>query len=62
VFDHGGREFEPVDQAIVRALTEDQHVVPTAHLAESDIRALEAAIDPAEVYARDLPGSVIVMF
>lgn len=36
----GGREFEPVYQAIVRALTEDQHVVPTAHLAESGVMAL----------------------
>jgi len=50
----GGREFEPVYQAIVRALTEDQHVVPIAHLAESGIMALEAVIDPGEVYARDV--------
>ena len=50
----GGREFEPVYQAIVRALTEDQHVVPTAHLAEADVMALEAVIDPQEVYARDV--------
>lgn len=49
----GGREFESVYQAIVRALTEDNHVVPTAHLAESDVMALEAIIDPHEVYARD---------
>ncbi len=50
----GGREFEPVYQAIVRALTEDGHLVPTAHLAESGVTALEAAIDPQEVYARDV--------
>jgi nucleoside 2-deoxyribosyltransferase len=50
----GGREFEPVYQAIVRALTEDQHVVPTAHLAESSVLALEAVISPAEVYTRDI--------
>ncbi len=49
----GGREFEPVYQAIVRALTEDQHVVPTAHLAGSDVMALEAVVDPQEVYTRD---------
>jgi hypothetical protein len=36
----GGREFEPVYQAIVRALTGDQHVVPTVHLAESGVMAL----------------------
>ncbi len=50
----GGREFEPVYQAIVRALLEDQHSVPTAHLAESDVLVLEAAVDPQEVYARDI--------
>ena len=50
----GGSEFEPVYQAIVRALTEDQHVVPTAHLAGSNVLALEAVVDPQEVYARDI--------
>ncbi len=50
----GGREFEPVYQAIVRALTEDGHIVPTAHLAGSDVLALEAVVEPQEVYARDI--------
>jgi len=50
----GGREFESVYQAIVRALTEDHHAVPTAHLAEAGVVALEAVIDPHEVYARDI--------
>lgn len=50
----GGREFEPVYQAIVRALMEDQHVVPTAHLAESSVVALEAVVPPQEVYTRDV--------
>jgi len=50
----GGREFEPVYQAIVHALAEDGHVVPTAHLAESGVMALEAMIDPRDVYARDV--------
>jgi nucleoside 2-deoxyribosyltransferase len=50
----GGREFEPVYQAITRALVEDQHQVPTAHLAESGVMALEAVIDPFEVYQRDV--------
>jgi hypothetical protein len=40
----GGREFEPVYQAIVCALTEDQHGVPTAHLAGSDAPAREAVL------------------
>ena len=49
----GGREFEGVYQALVRALTEAGHEVPTAHLAESGIPALEAVIDPLDVYSRD---------
>lgn len=50
----GGREFESVYQLIARALTDDRHEVPTAHLADSGIMALEAAIDPFEVYQRDV--------
>lgn len=50
----GGREFEAVYQSIVRALTEAGHEVPTAHLADSGVPALEAMIAPSEVYARDV--------
>ena len=50
----GGREFEPVYQAIVRTLAEDGHMVPTAHLAGSDVIPLEAVINPPDVYARDV--------
>jgi nucleoside 2-deoxyribosyltransferase len=50
----GGREFEPVYQVITRALAVDCHFVPTAHLAEPGVMALEAVIDPAEVYTRDI--------
>jgi len=50
----GGREFESVYQAIVAALALDGHRVPTAHLAESGIGAVEAVLDPHEVYARDV--------
>lgn len=49
-----GRQFEEVYQAIVRALVEDNHLVPTAHLAESGVIAVEGAIAPREVYARDI--------
>lgn len=49
-----GRDFEAVYQAIVRALVEDNHVVLTAHLAESGISGREAALAPQEVYARDI--------
>jgi len=50
----GGREFESIYQSIVTALTGDGHEVPTAHLAEPGVMALEAVIDPHEVYARDV--------
>ena len=50
----GGREFEPVYQLIARALADDSHRVPTAHLAEAGVVALEAVIDPFEVYSRDV--------
>jgi nucleoside 2-deoxyribosyltransferase len=50
----GGREFESIYQVITKALIEDQHEVPTAHLAETGVTALEAVIDPLEVYTRDV--------
>lgn len=50
----GGRQFEAIYQAIVRALSADDHVVLTAHLAESSVVAVEAAVAPREVYARDI--------
>ena len=50
----GGREFESIYQSIAKALTGDGHEVPTAHLAEPGVMALEAVIDPHEVYARDV--------
>lgn len=50
----GGREFESVYQAIVRALAGEGHEVPTAHLAESGVGAAEAVIHPREVYERDV--------
>jgi nucleoside 2-deoxyribosyltransferase len=50
----GGREFESVYQAITAALLEDGHEVPTAHLAEADVVALEQIVLPGDVYARDV--------
>lgn len=50
----GGRAFEPVYQAITRALLEDGHEVPTAHLAEPEVKALESIASPREVYERDI--------
>ena len=50
----GGREFESVYLALVSALMRDGHEVPTAHLAAAEVMALEAVIDPHEVYSRDI--------
>ncbi|HSJ90108.1 MAG TPA: nucleoside 2-deoxyribosyltransferase [Anaerolineales bacterium] len=50
----GGREFESIYQTITKALAVDCHEVPTAHLAETGITALEAAIEPLDVYTRDV--------
>lgn len=50
----GGREFEAVYQTLVHALLEDGHEVPTAHLADPGVTAVEAVIEPPQVYARDI--------
>jgi 2'-deoxynucleoside 5'-phosphate N-hydrolase len=50
----GGREFEPVYQAITAALLADGHIIPTAHLADSGVFALEAMVSPGAVYERDI--------
>lgn len=49
----GGREFEPVYQALVSGLAADGHEIPTAHLADSGVVELEAAAEPRQVYGRD---------
>lgn len=50
----GGREFESVYQEIVAAMVQDGHQIPTAHLVESGVGAVEAGIDPQAVYTRDV--------
>jgi len=50
----GGREFESVYQAITAALAEDGHEIPTAHLADGGVMALEAVASPEDIYARDV--------
>ena len=50
----GGRAFESVYQEFTHALLSDQHEVPTAHLAKSNVMALEKVIAPREVYERDV--------
>src|SRR5689334_19464077 len=50
----GGREFESVYQVIMKALLEDHHEVPTAHLADTGVAAIEGEIAPLDVYLRDI--------
>lgn len=50
----GGRDFQPVYEAITRSLLADGHEIPTAHLAETGVVDEEKVIAPAVVYARDV--------
>jgi nucleoside 2-deoxyribosyltransferase len=50
----GGRDFESAYQAIIAALQTDEHTIPTAHLAATEVKALEAIVSPREVYERDV--------
>ena len=50
----GGREFEPVYQALIEALLADGHEIPTAHLADSTVVDLETRVSAREVYDRDV--------
>jgi len=50
----GGREFEPIYQAIVAALEAEGHVIPTSHLASSEVVGLEKIVSPQDVYLRDI--------
>jgi nucleoside 2-deoxyribosyltransferase len=49
----GGRDFERIYQDLTLALLSSGHVIPTAHLAESNVMALESEINPREVFDRD---------
>ncbi len=50
----GGREVEGIYQELIRALLSDGHEIPTAHLADSGVTALEAKVSPQDVYSRDV--------
>ena len=50
----GGRAYESIYQEITAALLEDGHEVPTAHLAESNVLALEKVVDARVVFERDV--------
>jgi nucleoside 2-deoxyribosyltransferase len=50
----GGRKDEATYQSIVTALLADGHSIPTAHISRSDVIALEAIVDPTQIYQRDI--------
>ncbi len=50
----GGREFEQIYQDLMAGLLADGHIIPTAHLAGSNVLELEAAAPDREVYERDV--------
>jgi len=50
----GGREYEGIYQELIASLLADGHEIPTAHLAGSDVLALEAVAPAREVYERDV--------
>ena len=50
----GGREYERVYQDLTAALLADGHTIPTAHLANSNVMSVEAAVAARDVYERDV--------
>jgi 2'-deoxynucleoside 5'-phosphate N-hydrolase len=50
----GGRQDEIIYQALVAAMQEFGHQVPTALLASPDVMPLEGMETPGDVYARDV--------
>ncbi len=50
----GGREYERIYQDLTAALLADGHIIPTAHLADSNATIVESSIAPQEVYTRDV--------
>ncbi len=50
----GGRQDQAIYAALVEALLEDGHEVPTAHLSSPGVMEAEAIASPQEVYERDV--------
>lgn len=50
----GGREYEPVYQALTQALLQDGHEIPTAHLADAGVVEMELRVSAGEVFSRDV--------
>lgn len=49
----GGRDDQPVYRRIVKALLDDGHTVPTAHLADDSISIEEENVEAGVIFARD---------
>lgn len=50
----GGRQDESAYSALVQAMLDDGHMVPTAAIAGAGYRSLEGHHDAVDVYARDV--------
>ena len=50
----GGRQDQPVYEAMVDCMLAQGHEVLTAHLARPDVMQAEAVVDPVAVYERDV--------
>ncbi len=50
----GGRAEEDVYQAIVQAMLDMGHEVPTAHLSSPEVMEMEKVVNPAEIFERDM--------
>lgn len=50
----GGRQDQAVYQDLVEMMLRAGHEVPTAHLSDPGVMALEAQVLPEEVYQRDI--------
>ena len=49
----GGRDYEPIYQSITNALLSDGHEIPTAHLADANVKYMEGIVSPGDVFERD---------
>ncbi|MGA9192043.1 MAG: nucleoside 2-deoxyribosyltransferase [Anaerolineales bacterium] len=50
----GGRGDQAVYERLVDDLLQSGHIVPTAHLARSDVMDLERTVVPQDIYLRDM--------
>ena len=50
----GGREFESIYRELVDSMAADGHVIPTSHLALSEVMEKERIVQSRDVYLRDV--------